>query len=150
MTISVITASSQGGAPAFSAYQSSGQSITNATWTKIQFQTKEYDTANCFDSTTNYRFTPNVAGYYLLTSTITVSGSIIGNFIINIYKNGAFYKQGAQVLAETGAVTVSALASANGTTDYFEIYVYQGSGASKTMLAGSNYTYFQGCFLRSA
>ena len=39
-----------------------------ATNTKIVFNAKEFDTANAFDSTTNYRFTPQVAGYYQFNS----------------------------------------------------------------------------------
>ena len=51
--------------PAFSVYLSSTQTISNATTTKIQFNAKEFDTNSNFDATTNYRFTPSVAGYYL-------------------------------------------------------------------------------------
>lgn len=50
--------------PAFSAYQSSAQTLSSGTITKIEFQTEEFDTDNCFDNAINYRFTPNVAGYY--------------------------------------------------------------------------------------
>jgi hypothetical protein len=53
-----------GNMPAFSAYQSSGQTLSSATATKLNFQTEEFDTNNNFDSTTNMRFTPTVAGYY--------------------------------------------------------------------------------------
>jgi hypothetical protein len=38
-----------GTGPAFSAYQSSAQTFFN-TWTKIQFQTEEFDTNSNFDS----------------------------------------------------------------------------------------------------
>ena len=52
--------------PTFSVYRNTTeQSVTSNVATKIQFNAEEFDTANCFDSTTNYRFTPNVAGYYL-------------------------------------------------------------------------------------
>ena len=49
-------------APAFSAYRLTDQSVTGSTWTKVQLGTEEFDTANAFDSSTNYRFTPQVAG----------------------------------------------------------------------------------------
>jgi len=58
-------------APAFVAYYNTGGSgtlITTNTWTKVPFNTEVYDTANCFD-TTNYRFTPSVAGYYQINAT---------------------------------------------------------------------------------
>ena len=50
--------------PSFSAYQSSAQTLSTNTWTKAQYNVEEWDTANCYDNATNYRFTPNVAGYY--------------------------------------------------------------------------------------
>ena len=35
--------------PSFAAYQSSAQTLSGATWTKVQLQTEEWDTNNCFD-----------------------------------------------------------------------------------------------------
>ena len=61
ITVPAVTGTMNIQGPAFSAYQSSAQTLSSNTVTKIQFQTEEFDTANCFDSTTNYRFTPNVA-----------------------------------------------------------------------------------------
>ena len=39
-----------GNGPTFSAYPSSTQSITSGTWTKVLFQTEEWDTNNNFAS----------------------------------------------------------------------------------------------------
>ena len=58
------------GGPAFSAWQNGNNNISNQTSTKVTLNNKEFDTANCFDATTNYRFTPNVAGYYQINSCI--------------------------------------------------------------------------------
>ena len=58
----------QNGGPTFSAYLSSGQTISNATHTKIQYNTEEWDTNNNYDNATNYRFTPTVAGYYQINA----------------------------------------------------------------------------------
>ena len=131
-------------APAFSAYQSSGQTLSAATFTKIQFQTEEFDTANAFDSTTNYRFTPQVAGYY------QVSGAISNNTgtqtVITIYKNGADFKRG-----NNGSLfgdSVSALVYLNGSTDYVELYGYLVAGGA--LNTGGNLTYFQAAMVRSA
>ena len=53
------TASGFGGnnTPAFHAYLSSTQTLTNLATSKISFDTEEFDTDNAYDSTTNYRFT---------------------------------------------------------------------------------------------
>ena len=50
------------------------------------------------------------------------------------------------------AMQVSSVAYANGTTDYFEIYVQQGSGGDRTVTAVDNtaITWFNGCMLRGA
>jgi hypothetical protein len=47
---------------------------------------------------------------------------------------------------------VSSLVYANGTTDYFEIYVQQGSGGNLNVTAVNNpaITWFNGCMLRGA
>ena len=82
-----------GNMPAFSAYQSTAQTLSSSTITKIQFQTKEFDTASAFDNTTNYRFNPQVSGYYQVNSVIQVN-SASTNMYAAIYKNGTNYKQG--------------------------------------------------------
>ena len=77
-------------APAFSAYQSSGQALSSNTQTKLQFQAKEFDTANCFDNVTNYRFTPTVAGYYQVSGGLAVASSAT-QIQLQVYKNGSAY-----------------------------------------------------------
>lgn len=137
-----------GTGPAFSAYQSSGQTLTGSTWTKIQFQTEEFDTANAFDSSTNYRFTPQVAGYYQVNSFVQVSSTNTSMWTA-IYKNGSVFKY----LTNSGSANVgsaggSALIYLNGSTDYIEIYAQIGSG--QALASTSLYTYFQASMVRSA
>jgi hypothetical protein len=82
--------------PAFSAYQSVAQTIPVSIATKMQFQTKEFDTASAFDSTTNYRFQPTVAGYYQINGAANFSAGTSNTVIVFIYKNGAEAKRGTQ------------------------------------------------------
>ena len=135
--------------PAFSAYQSSAQTPSANTFTKILFQTEEFDTNNNFDSTTNYRFTPTVAGYYQLTSLVNIGANYSG--AIAIYKNGSNYKQGIS-FASAGTTFQSWLATSlvyfNGSTDYAEIYLYITS--SQATVATSYQTWFNGFLARSA
>jgi hypothetical protein len=77
--------------------------------------------------------------------------------MIILYKNGSEYKRGwnqrgTQIAANFWAMTVSSLAYANGSTDYFEIYVQQGSGGtiSVTAVNAPAITWFNGCMLRGA
>jgi hypothetical protein len=141
-------------APTFSAYRAtSSQSISNATFTKVQLNTEEWDTANCFDSTTNYRFTPTVAGYYQVSGCVNYDPAASGKFFCVIYKNGATYKGGTSVpFVATQFLTaaVSALVYFDGSTDYVELYTFQSSGGSLTLYDSQTFTFFQAAFVRSA
>jgi len=133
-----------GTGPAFSAYQSSGQTLSSATATKLNFQTEEFDTNNNFDSTTNMRFTPTVAGYY------QVNGGLSNNTgtqtVLYIYKNGGVVKTGTNGSMFLG--TVSAIIYLNGSSDYIELYGYFASGT--TANTGVQNTYFQAAMIRAA
>jgi len=140
-----------GNMPAFSAYRSGTQSISNSTYTKVQLNAEEFDTANAFDSTTNYRFTPQVAGYYQINGEINAGGSspVASASAIAIYKNGSPYKYGVYTIAAGANVSVSSLVYLNGSTDYVELYGYLVSvGAG--FQGNSTDTYFNGCLVRAA
>jgi hypothetical protein len=65
--------------PTFRAYRlnaSGTQSVSNGVNTKVALTGEYFDTDNCFDSTTNYRFTPTKAGYYQINATFALGGSI--------------------------------------------------------------------------
>ena len=143
--------------PAFSAYlNTSNQSITASTWTKVTLNTKEFDTASAFDSTTNYRFTPLVAGYYQIQGSINLSGTANTQTTAScaIYKNGTIYKQGSTWSSASSVTvnmlqTVSAVVYLNGSTDYVELYGYNAQ-TSPTFTFGLSQTYFSGALVRSA
>jgi hypothetical protein len=140
-----------GNMPAFSAYQSSAQTLSTSTYTKIQFQTEEWDTANAFDNATNYRFTPQVAGYYQINGGISSASSATG-IIVNLYKNGSssrivyFNAFGGSSTSNGGFG--SAIIYLNGSTDYVELYGYFLLG--QAVSTGSNTAYFQGTLIRTA
>lgn len=140
-----------GNGPAFSAYASSTTSLANNTYTKIQFQTEEFDTNSNFDNATNYRFTPTVAGYYQFTCCMNVS---VANFAItSFYKNGSEFKRGSQIWASSTVnlqPNSTALIYMNGSTDYVEVYGYQNSGGAVNVVTGANSTYFQAAMVRAA
>lgn len=133
--------------PAFSAYRAtSNQSVTTATYTKVQFNAKEFDTANCFDSTTNYRFTPNVAGYYIICLSLNTTNATSGAYA-TIYKNGSLYTESGSA-ASSGGPSITTVIYFNGTTDYVEGYTYL-AGTSPAVVAIS-LTRFSGAMLRGA
>jgi hypothetical protein len=137
-----------GNMPAFSAYANTTQSISSSTFTKLNFQAKEFDTASCFDNTTNYRFTPTVAGYYQINSGYNVGGTIT-NGLISIFKNGSEYKRGVWFATNYANSTISSIVYFNGSTDYIEIYAYI-VGVSIVIGSGSNETWVNGSMIRAA
>ncbi len=140
MTITSTGVTTQVGAPAFSAYLNTNvQNLTLATWTKVQMGTEEFDTASCYD-TTNYRFTPTVAGYYQVNALLNFdwSGSQFTSAQIAIYKNGSAYRRGVQEsYGGYGMGSISTLIYMNGTSDYLELYTYIAGGSGPTIYGGS-------------
>jgi hypothetical protein len=141
-----------GNMPAFSAYPTGNQSYSANVATKVNFGTEEYDTNNNFASS---RFTPTVAGYYQLNYRISV-GAQYG--IVQLYKNGSVIAEGNTIQGyaqgfDSGAAG-SNLVYANGSTDYFEVYVISNTGTQ--LINGSISTgitlgtCFQGAMVRSA
>ena len=98
-----ITIANSANQPAFSAFASAGQTIANSTFTKISLNSETFDTNACFDSTTNYRFTPNVAGYYQINAALWYNAaSTSGLTVLSIYKNGSEYKLGVSFFSASG------------------------------------------------
>jgi len=116
------TASGGSTGPAVRAYRgTSRQSLSNGVQTKVQFNAESFDTASCFDSTTNYRFTPTSAGYYQVTVSLSVSYSTRTQIFVNSSTNGM-----SRLVDGDGTPWLmgnSDLVYCNGTTDYIEGYV---------------------------
>ena len=148
-----LAASIPSAGPAFRAYIASGQTISSGSQQKVTFGSETFDTNSNFASS---RFTPTVEGYYQLNSTVRISGgSSTGETMLVLYKNGTEYSRGTnQQGTEQGvnfySMQVSDIAVANGSTDYFEIYIQQTSGSSKDTTAGAQISYFSGCMIRGA
>jgi hypothetical protein len=137
-----------GTGPAFSAYVGSSQTIVTNTFVKMQINTEEFDTNNNFDPTTNYRFTPTVAGYYQVNGSIVFSTNITSPQLA-IYKNGTNFKVGTNYASGAWA-NVSALVYLNGSTDYIELYGAHVTGTTQSLNIASNYNYFQASMVRGA
>jgi hypothetical protein len=147
MTVGSTGVSTQVGAPAFSAYESSGTSLSANTWTKIALATEEFDTNSNFSSG---RFTPTIAGYYQINGSFTATTTNFALFC-SIYKNGSAYKYGNLIFANSGVgaiAVVSSLVYLNGSTDYVEFYALTTSSATSS--TGAAYVYFNGSMTRSA
>ena len=149
ITVPAQTATMAINGPAFNAYQSATQTFSGATATKIQFQSEEFDTNSNFDTST-YRFTPTVAGYYLLTMGFRLpTASRTSEIQLLIYKNGSEAKTTFdQTATNTYMSGMTTLVYANGTTDYFEAFAWVGTGG--TTVVNQTQTYFSGVLVRAA
>jgi len=142
-----------GTGPAFSAYRgTTTQAVSGSTYTKIQFNVEEFDTNNNYDNTTNYRFTPTVAGYYQVSLSIYSTTGTAANFYVYVYKNGAIFKMVTNIPTGGGGtsagLTGSVLVYMNGSTDYVEGYCWVSQAA--TVNADASLNYFQGVLVRAA
>ena len=142
-----------GNGPAFSVYRNSNQSISSGVITKVQLNTKVFDTNSNFDATTNYRFTPTVAGYYQINAQARLRGTSSDNKILYIYKNGSNYAaMDYYVLSiEYFQIAFSQIIYFNGTTDYVEMYAYT-NGTNTTVIADTTilYTSLSGSMIRGS
>jgi len=110
--------------------------------------TKEYDTGNNVDVTTNKgRFTVPVAGYYRFNAQITTAAA--ARSLIMLFKNGAEVKRGNDFTAGAGGggavISVDVQAAAN---DYFEIGVNTGSTA--LTVGSAAFCWFQGSLISAS
>jgi len=142
-----VTGAGGNNVPAFSARLNSDQSISNNTETKITCSLETLDTDNAYDNSTNYRFTPQTAGYYLITGGFRMLSFTTGRAVSWIRKNGSQDHATNEHYGDASGVTQSAISTKiiefNGTTDYVELYVFQGSGSTKN-LQGDYASFFGG------
>tara|TARA_R110000868_G_scaffold243115_2_gene499050 strand:- start:647 stop:2557 length:1911 start_codon:yes stop_codon:yes gene_type:complete len=106
-----------------SARNASDQTITGSTFTKLTLGTEDWDTNGWFTSGV---FTPQQAGYYLLTANVNVTSSQMSRFSTWFYFNTT-YILALDIFPATGgsgAATASAMVYFNGSTDKVEVQVY--------------------------
>jgi hypothetical protein len=137
-------------APAFSVNLATSTTISLGAYVKVPFNSEVFDTNNNFDSSTNYRFTPTVAGYYQINLLMISSASVTGALPV-IYKNGSQLTGGTIAAGVSGiacGTTTYTLTYLNGTTDYVEAYMYQTGNAN--ISGGVGGCNFSGFLARSA
>ena len=117
--------------PAFEATLSASQSISQNTWTKLNLNSESFDSDNCYDNSTNYRFTPTTAGKYFCYGTCYLLGSS-GDFFLacRILKNGNTINgaiESSMRVATDDVLTIQAhsIVTLNGSSDYVEFWVLQ-------------------------
>lgn len=125
-----------------------GTNITAATstWTKLNLATTAFNTGG-FYSTVSSRWTPPAGKVIMGVVMRWVTMSDVADLYIDIWKNGATYRQMNWVGSNNGSKSDGnsfyIVENVNG-TDYFNVYVWQNSGTTRTVLGDANATYFIG------
>jgi len=123
--------------PSFQAYgNTSYQAVADGTYTTVQMPNELYDTSSAY-STSTYKFTPQTSGKYFLWGQATGDGNWDTTMFLLIQKNqsttaGNFWQSVGYVTAN-GGLTCSGVLTANGSSDYFELRVYQGGGGNRNL-----------------
>ena len=131
--------------PAFGAYQSSNQSISNNTETIITLDTELYDTDNAFSSNT-FTVPSNKSGKYFLYAQAGKSGWGANRMFISIRKNDSVNLAQGEVTntsSQYGVVNVSILAQL-AVGDTIVARIYQDSGSTQVLSGNSTRTFFYG------
>jgi hypothetical protein len=77
--------------PSFMAQMSADQTISSSTLTKVQYDSEIFDSDGKYDPSTNYRFTPTIAGKYFIFAQVhgkSNANSELEDFRIAIVQNG--------------------------------------------------------------
>jgi len=137
--------------PAFHARLNADQSFSSVTNTKIEFDTEVFDTDNCYDNSTNYRFTPTKSGKYFVytVAKFTYSVNTNNNLNLKLRKNGSDYARANYVEYNNDSnpvisLNISTIVDMNGSTDYLEVFGYADSDSPIFDGGGTNIdqTYF--------
>jgi len=146
--------------PAFHVYNSSAGfvTLTNGVTTKVILNAAELNVGSAFDTTTNYRFTPQIAGYYFFNGSVQTNWATgqYTRFDVSLVKNGSseVYRGLRRVSTgaeDYGSIPVSGLLYLNGSTDYVELYVYTTGGTSVNYETSGTYeTFLSGFLVRGA
>ena len=148
VNMSSATQTGVGGAntPAFEAFLSASTNPSNNTETKIAFNSEVFDTDNCYDNSTNYRFTPTTAGKYYCYAVVRAGGGANqsqSNFTAQFNKNGSEY--GKEIIVQNGTsypgnnytLTLAATIDFNGSSDYLEVVGLINSTATGSFIGES-------------
>ena len=135
--------------PSFEAYLSGDVSLNDLTNTKVPFNTEVFDSDGKYDNSSNYRFTPTIAGKYFVFANVGVKESTftIQQHNVQLALNGSDYRT-VQMYVQPSEVAIhsnyiSAIMDLDG-DDYVEIFttVRMSGSASPFISDDSKVTYF--------
>jgi hypothetical protein len=121
------------------------QAISTATWTAINWTGETYDTDTFHDNTTNntlLTIPSGKGGYYNIRGQVGMQATS-GEFNLRIRKNGTAirYSIGSGA-SNDNSVRINCVLNLSA-GDTLDLQVYQNSGSSKNIFAGSEYCWFE-------
>lgn len=137
--------------PAFHAYLGTSYGVGNNVVTKLNCDTEVYDTDSCYDNSTNYRFTPTVAGKYFVYMNLCGETSAYKLYFMKakIYKNGSELVSSENIIGDNAMQraqeSLSFIVDMNGSSDYVEAYGHvdiHANGAEKFIGGSAKSSYF--------
>ena len=119
------------------------QIVSDNTWTKVIVNNEVLDSDGTFDHSTNYRFTPGVAGYYFIYGRFNIDTAHntagAADCHVAIHKNGSSYTSQQQrwlgYPQRNPGVQCSAVLSLDD-DDYVELYAYCDDGQDSPVIDG--------------
>jgi len=129
-------------------YLSSNQTITTETDTVIPFDTKVIDSLEEFDNTTNYRFTVQRNGIYLISAQARMLSLDDGKLIRLIIRKNGTASSNYLAVNENVSSTASSNPMVNVITtdslvegDYIDVAVFHTQGSNKALAGADEYTF---------
>jgi hypothetical protein len=128
-----------------------GYNVSNTTFTSPNFTTEEYDDSGWFDLATD-RYVPQVAGKYVICGGNGPDAVVAAahRHQTGLYKNGALHRlfNNQHTSGATGSTACgAAIVDANGSTDYFEIYVWHDFGGVTSFTGLAMDCFFEGAHI---
>ena len=125
--------------PAFQAYLSSNQSLSNNTETIVTINAEDFDTASAFDTST-YKFTPQTTGKYFVYANVLIESGSANNWYYGysyIVKNGTKIirnrfdgRDGANGRSYTA--NPFTVVDMNGSSDYLQLGAYHNAAVTSS------------------
>ena len=143
--------------PAFSAYLNSGQTIAGGAEVIIGYDTELFDSDSAYN-TTDYKFTPQTAGKYYISGSLSWNSAVAFYTELKMWKNGTGgtkYGRFGFTNGTTGGgsyfgARCTAIVDLNGSSDYVQMGLYQYSGSNKDSLYGLEWMQFMAFLLIGA
>jgi len=121
--------------------------VVSGTRTKVTWPTEEWDTGGVFASD---KFTCDVAGKYHFYFALKLTGNVLYDNEVSLFKNGTIFRYANYFIAydsgaNTGVPTMQMEASLDlSVSDYIEVYVHQESGGDQVVDGTALATWFNG------